>query len=67
MDLRTGDKIVYTNEGSTILPDRRWSDQYLPQIRAIVGPRLLVPSSLERDRNEGADLVVLTGRNVTIA
>jgi hypothetical protein len=67
MDLRTGDKIVYTNEGSTIGPDRRWSDKYLPQIRAIVGPRLLVPSSLDRDRNEGADLVVLTGRNVTIA
>lgn len=67
MDLRTGNKIVYTAEGSTIGPDRRWSDKYLPQIRAIVGPRLLVPSSLERDRNEGADLVVLTGRNVTIA
>lgn len=47
--------------------DRRWSDQFIPQLRALIGPHLLVPSSLEQDRHEAADLVVLTGRDLTIA
>jgi hypothetical protein len=47
--------------------DWKWADQFIPQIKRIVGPHLLVPSSLEVDRNQAADLVVLTARNLTIA
>lgn len=47
--------------------DRAWSDRCLPHVTAIVGQRLLVPAPIERDRNEATDLIVLHGRNVTIA
>lgn len=33
----------------------------------MIGPHLLVPSSLDQDRHEATDLVVLTGRDLTIA
>lgn len=46
--------------------DRQWSDQFIPEIRRIVGPRLLVTSTLEQDREQAADLVVLRGKDVTI-
>lgn len=47
--------------------DRQWSDQFIPEIRRIVGPHLLEPSSVEVDTRQAADLVVLLARNVTIA
>ncbi len=47
--------------------DRQESDLYIPEIKRIVGPYLLVPSPLEVDQKQAADLVVLTGRDVTIA
>lgn len=47
--------------------DKQWSDRYVPAICQIIGPRLLVPAPIERDRNEGADLIVLTARNMTFA
>lgn len=47
--------------------DRPWSDQYLPAVRAIVGPQLLVPAPLERDIEEATDLIVLRARDMTIA
>lgn len=47
--------------------DKAWSDRFIPEIRQIVGPRLLVPSSLEVDRTEAADLVILRGRDMTLA
>lgn len=47
--------------------DRRWSDQYLPVIRGIVGPHLLVPSPLDVDTKEAADLIVLRARDMTVA
>lgn len=47
--------------------DRAWSDQYLTAIRQIIGPHLLVPSSLEVDTQQASDLVVLRGRDMTIA
>jgi hypothetical protein len=47
--------------------DRAWSDRFIAEIRAIVGPYLLVPSPLEVDRKQAADLIVLEGRNMTIA
>lgn len=47
--------------------DRQWSDQFLFAIRNIVGPRLLVPSPLEVDTKEAADLIVMRARDMTIA
>lgn len=47
--------------------DRRWSDQFIPAIRKIVGPHLLVESSFEVDSKQAADLVVLKARDMTIA
>jgi hypothetical protein len=47
--------------------DRAWSDGFIPAIKRIVGPHLLEPSSLKVDTQQAADLVVLTGRNLTIA
>lgn len=47
--------------------DRRWSDAFIPAIKKIVGPLLLEESSLEVDRQQAADLVVLNARDKTIA
>lgn len=52
---------------SDYLANREWSDKYIPAIRNIVGPHLLCESSLEVDRNQAADLVVLKARDITIA
>jgi hypothetical protein len=52
---------------STIKQDWSWSDQFLPEIQRIVGPYLLEPAPLDRDRNEAADLIVLRAKNLTIA
>lgn len=47
--------------------DRAWSDQFIPAIRQIVGPHLLVPSPLDVDCQQAADLIVLKARDMTIA
>jgi hypothetical protein len=47
--------------------DRAFSDRYLYELRTIIGPYLLAPSSLEQDTKEAADLVVLRGRDMTVA
>lgn len=47
--------------------DRNWSDAFIPALRHIVGPLLLHEAPLEVDREQAADLVVLTGRNMTVA
>lgn len=47
--------------------DRQWSDQFIPAIRNIVGPHLLVPAPLEVDTKEAADLIVLRARDMTVA
>jgi hypothetical protein len=47
--------------------DRAFSDVFLPTIRQIVGPLLLVPTSVEVDRNEATDLIVLKARDMRIA
>jgi hypothetical protein len=52
---------------STYLSDRLWSDAYLPAVKRIVGPRLLVETPVEIDRQQAADLMVFTARSVTIA
>lgn len=47
--------------------DKAWSDKFLPLIRQIVGPLLLVPAPLELDQREAADLMVLRAAGMTIA
>jgi hypothetical protein len=47
--------------------DRAWSDQFIPHIRQIVGPQLLVESPLDVDTKEAADLIVLKARDMTVA
>lgn len=47
--------------------DRAWSDRYLPIMRILIGPHLLTPSPLEVDTKQAADLIVLRGRDMTIA
>ena len=47
--------------------DRAWSDQYIPAIKQIVGPLLMIESSHEIDTQQAADLIVLKARDVTIA
>lgn len=47
--------------------NREWSDQFIPQIKQIVGPYLLEKSSFEVDTQQAADLVVITARSLTIA
>lgn len=47
--------------------DRQWSDQFIPAIRQIVGPHLLVESPMEVDCKQAADLIVLRARDMTIA
>lgn len=47
--------------------DLMWSHRFMPSIKSIVGPRLLEVSPLYVDRNQGADLLVLENRNLTIA
>jgi hypothetical protein len=42
--------------------DREWSDRFIPAIRRIVGPNLLVPSDYQRDAKQATDLVVLKAR-----
>jgi hypothetical protein len=46
---------------------RRWSDQFIPAIKRIVGPYLLEESSFEVDTKQAADLVVVRAKNLTIA
>jgi len=47
--------------------DRQWSDQFIPEIRRVVGPHLLEPSTLDCDRSEATDLIVLTAKDMRIA
>ena len=47
--------------------DRAWSDRFIPEIKNIVGPRLLCVTPDEIDQKQAADLMVFTARSVTIA
>lgn len=46
---------------------RRWSDSFIPEMKRIVGPCLLEPSSFEVDTEQAADLVVMRARDMMIA
>lgn len=47
--------------------DRKWSDQYIPLIKRIVGPLLLEESSVTIDQEEATDLIVMTTGKQQIA
>ena len=47
--------------------DFAWSTQFIPAIKQIVGPRLLVPASLELDTKEATDLIIFMARDMRIA
>lgn len=47
--------------------DKAWSDRYLPLIKGIVGPRLLVDAPLEVDQKHATDLIVMRARDMMIA
>jgi len=42
--------------------DWRWSDQFLPEVKAILGRYLFVAASLSVDRHEACDLITPTGK-----
>ena len=46
--------------------DRAWSDQWLPRLRALIGPYLLGPSTFDQDTKQCADLVVLSAKDMKI-
>jgi hypothetical protein len=47
--------------------DKAWTDCAIPQIRAIVGPLLLVPAPLAADVKEATDLIIFHARDMRIA
>ena len=47
--------------------NRNWSDQFIPSICDIVGPRLLIPAPFEIDTQQATDLIVLRVRDLSIA
>lgn len=49
------------------LAQRTWSDKFVPQIKQIVGPRLLEVSSFEVDTRQATDLVVVRADSLMIA
>lgn len=46
--------------------DFEWQEQFLPAIRAVVGPLLLEPAPLDIDMREATDLLVLRARDMRI-
>lgn len=48
-------------------PNRRWSDQFLPDIRRIVGQHLLTVAPDEMDWHQATDLVMLDATDMRIA
>jgi hypothetical protein len=45
---------------------RAFSDQYLGEIKRIIGPLLLEPASLEMDQRQATDLLTLNARDLRI-
>lgn len=46
---------------------RAWADQFLPEIKQLIGPHLLEPAPIEEDCREATDLMVLRARDLRIA
>lgn len=55
------------NQMNTFESDKQWSDQFIPQLKQIVGPLLLDVAPIDVDRNENTDLMVMTARAMRIA
>ncbi|MEM6277597.1 MAG: hypothetical protein AAF714_11685 [Pseudomonadota bacterium] len=47
--------------------NRAWSDQYLPEIRRLVGPHLLKPAPEDLDTKQATDLMLLDARDMRLA
>ncbi len=43
-----------------------WQEQFLPEVKKIVGPLLLMEAPLEIDQTQATDLMVLTGKDMRI-
>lgn len=52
---------------SSYQTDRQWSDQYIPEIKRIVGPYLLQESPFDVDTKQASDLIVMRARDMMIA
>lgn len=51
---------------SSYVSNRKWSDQFLPQVRQIVGALLLMPADDLMDREQATDLIVLHAKDMRI-
>lgn len=47
--------------------DRAYSDRFIPEIRRVVGPELLIVSTDEEDRTQATDMTILKGKDMKIA
>lgn len=54
-------------QASSYSLDRKWSDRFIPQIKALIGPFLLQESEPEVDMKQATDLVILKADDVAIA
>jgi len=52
---------------ASYVSQRAWSDRYIPEIKRIIGPLLLVEAPEQKDMREATDLIVFTARNLDIA
>lgn len=55
------------NQQLSYAENRQWSDIWIPEIRRIVGPYLLEPSSFEVDTTQATDLVIVSSAKIQIA
>lgn len=51
---------------SSYAEQRAWAEQFMPQVKQIVGPLLLEPASFELDTSEATDLIVMRARDMRI-
>lgn len=61
-------KVLNVGESFTdFRTEKKWSDQFIPRIRQIIGPHLLRPSTLKEDTEEATDLIMLRAEALRIA
>lgn len=51
---------------SSYQKQRAWAEQFMPQVKRIVGPLLLEPANFELDTSEATDLIVMRARDMRI-
>lgn len=51
---------------SSYAKQRAWAEQFMPQVKRIVGPLLLEPASFELDTSEATDLIVMRAKDMRI-